>query len=719
MVKTDEIFYEYLKDRNNYDLDTMRCMENTLIKLESYSTSTSNPGMMLGKVQSGKTRTYIGLIGLAFDNKYDIAIILTKGTKALAHQTYERLRDEFNTFVEDDYVQIYDIMNMPTNLTQYELDQKLIFIVKKETNNLNRLENALTETYSSLKNKKTLIIDDEADYASIGFKKTKKEIFQINRIAGQIDALRKSLTDVEFLQVTATPYSLYLQPDSNIVLSGDVFKPTKPAFTEIVPHGSGYIGGEYYFHESQEDSNIAFYLYESIREDELDVLRKSDGRKFKIEDGLHSHRIKSLRRAILNFLVGGTIRRLQDKERRIRQQKYSFIIHTEQRRSSHRWQKEIILKLIEDICLIIEKEPLFFHRLIREAYDRMTKSLELLNTKIPLLEDVIFCCEKALIKGYVMVTKVNSTKDVNELLDESGELKLRVPFNIFIGGQILDRGITINNLIGFYYGRNPQTYQQDTVLQHSRMFGYRDEEDLAVTRLYTTPKIYKVMQRINEFDVSLRKSITNQNDQSVVFIQRDNENNIIPCNPNKVILSRLTTLQAHKRMLPTGFQTLPTTRLKSIVKKIDEKINYMVRDYNERLVDLEDALEIIKMINDTFDIKKGEEWDFKSFDSSLEYLSVNSPTYPGKVWVVIRKDRNISRIRKGSGRFEDAPDTPKGERSELRVARELAIDTPALILLRQNGHVENGWRGSPFWWPVLIAPASTPPVVFAHETIDI
>jgi hypothetical protein len=55
------------------------------------------------------------------------------------------------------------------------------------------------------------------------------------------------------------------------------------------------------------------------------------------------------------------------------------------------------------------------------------------------------------------------------LLDERAELKLRTPFNIFVGGNILDGGITISNLIAFYYGRNPRTMQADTVLQHSRM----------------------------------------------------------------------------------------------------------------------------------------------------------------------------------------------------------------------------------------------------------
>lgn len=51
---------------------------------------------------------------------------------------------------------------------------------------------------------------------------------------------------------------------------------------------------------------------------------------------------------------------------------------------------------------------------------------------------------------------MNSDKDVMALLDTQAELKLRTPFNIYVGGNILDRGITIPNLIAFYYGRNPE-----------------------------------------------------------------------------------------------------------------------------------------------------------------------------------------------------------------------------------------------------------------------
>jgi hypothetical protein len=40
--------------------------------------------MLLGKIQSGKTKMFLGAIALGFDNGFDVAIILTKGTKALA-----------------------------------------------------------------------------------------------------------------------------------------------------------------------------------------------------------------------------------------------------------------------------------------------------------------------------------------------------------------------------------------------------------------------------------------------------------------------------------------------------------------------------------------------------------------------------------------------------------------------------------------------------------
>ncbi len=68
--------------------------------------------MLLGKIQSGKTKTFLSMIALAFDNGFDIAIVLTKGTKALTSQTLHRIRSEFGQFSKQDSLQIYDIMTV-------------------------------------------------------------------------------------------------------------------------------------------------------------------------------------------------------------------------------------------------------------------------------------------------------------------------------------------------------------------------------------------------------------------------------------------------------------------------------------------------------------------------------------------------------------------------------------------------------------------------------
>lgn len=720
-INTNRRFYSELRKKKGYNISTRNCIEETVRKLLNNRTTNENPGMLLGKIQSGKTRTFIGVTALGFDNGYDVTVVLTKGTKALAQQTYQRLKKDFSDLIEEDQVQIFDIMNLPDNLTRYELDQKLIFIVKKEKNNLTRLYRALFETYPELAKKKILIIDDEADFASVGFRKTDKEIYEMNTIAKLIDDLRQNLQESDFLQVTATPYSLYLQPNESITLSGFTFKPVKPAFTVLVPVGSGYIGGDYYFKESEDDDTVAFYLHEEIKEDELEILKKPDRRRFKIEDALTSNRITSLRDAMIKFIVGGVIRRLQHKNARQKQKKYSFIIHTEQSKAAHQWQEEIVIELKAQLFNAMNEEPIYFQGLMKKSYDQFVPSLSKLKCYIPQFDDVNYFVREALKNDHIMITKVNSEQDVNQLLDESGQLKLRVPLNIFIGGQILDRGITIGNLIGFYYGRNPNQFQQDTVLQHSRMFGYRPIEDLALTRFYTTANIYDVMRRIHEVDTSLRIAIENTSNDSVVFIQKDLANQIVPCSPNKILLSKVTALKPHKRLLPIGFQTGPKTRIQKTVTLIDEKVNRIIgnEEKEPKLISLDDAIDIIKSINETYDKYKGLKWDVDAFLASIEHLSKNIPEKDkGKVWLIVRNDRNISRIREKSGKFEDAPDTPKGKDSELRIAKQIGIEHPVLILLRQNGLVEKGWRGTPFWWPVLVTPEQTPPVLFASETID-
>ena len=80
------IFPEFTRTKG-YDPELETCIVETVNKLEELDTDVRHPGLLLGNIQSGKTRCFIGIMALAFDRGYDITIILTKGTRALASQT--------------------------------------------------------------------------------------------------------------------------------------------------------------------------------------------------------------------------------------------------------------------------------------------------------------------------------------------------------------------------------------------------------------------------------------------------------------------------------------------------------------------------------------------------------------------------------------------------------------------------------------------------------
>ncbi len=707
-----------------YGADEQACIERTVTKLIAQTTDPAKPGILLGKIQSGKTKTFLGITALAFDNEYDIAVIFTKPTTALAKQTCKRVAKEFAEFIESDQVKIYDILELPDRLTQFELNQKLVFVVKKQTNNLDRLSEALLHTYPQLAKRRLLLIDDEADNASIGYVQDKDLGLQLRTIAGQIDELRRTLPNASFLQVTATPYSLYLQPEGS-PLPNTALAPVRPQFTELVPVHSDYIGGKFYFEDSQITDNPASFVFKTVSESELDVLNSDDRRRFKVEECLTHEKVAGLRSALLSFITAGCLRRIQDEQAQRRPKRFAFLFHTAAGKAAHAWQESVILQFDEKLQAEAQVASVTLRDLIQAAYDDLAKSLVAANQNVPAFSEVHNRVLKALTGGELMITKVNSEAQVAALLDDEGQLKLRTPLNIFIGGQILDRGITIANLIGFYYGRNPKKFQQDTVMQHSRMYGFRPLEDRAVTRFYTAPHIYRAMQRMHEADSALRDRIENNaGDQFVHFIELDSNGRIVPCGNQKILASNITTLRASRRILPVGFQTDYKTRLLPITEGIDALLKTtgpFPNDGEAPLpyeISLEVACDLIDRMGPTFvEFAPGYEdrWDPAEYKAILKHLSDNSsdPAQRGKVILLVRTGRNLSRTIKSTSHaeFADAPDTT---RTEGNIARAAAINIPVLMMIRQNGAEAQDWRGCPFWWPVIMTPASTRTTLFAH-----
>ncbi len=725
-------FYPAYKAKNpTFTSETFACAEQTVTQLLHTATTSDHPGMLLGKVQSGKTRTFISILAVAFDNGFDIAIVLSKNSKALIEQTTKRLHSEFTDFVNDGEMEIYDIMHAPTCFEANELESKLIFVAKKQTDNLRRLIEMFTTNCPAMAKRRVLIIDDEADNASIGYT-NKQGLIEANTIAAQISDLRMAIEQTSFLQVTATPYSLYLQTAEVDVSNRTSFSPTRPKFTELVPVPPEYVGGDTYFGEAARsaDDTLQSLIHYSVDHREFDRLKREDRRSFKLEDALTSSAIGGYRHALVTFIVGGCIQRINGIKagQKPRKLKYSFLLHSEAGKDAHNWQETLTIDLKNKFAESATDDPSSFEAVVQASYDDLCRSLALDAQPIPAFEEVLASAIAAFTDGQISIKKVNSDDDVAALLDNSGQLKLSNTFNIFIGGQVIDRGVTLANLIGFYYGRRPQKYQQDTVLQHSRMYGYR-RPDLAVTRFYTSPAIRFAMFQMEEFDSTLRGTFEAAKaagtDAPIQFIGRAGDGTIIPCSPNKILISTTQTLRPYKRLLPVGFQTFHRTGQNGIGKTI-EALDLRVVElcgFNADapvLVPLQVALDLLSKIETTLDFPEDDAppfaWD--AARAALVHLSQQHPdaAQRGQVLLWAARDRKAARMA-APGTHATYIETPDSEKTEGLLAKTHAIYHPILFLLRQDGEKVKGWNDTPFYWPIIRAQANTPTAIYTSESI--
>lgn len=688
------------------------CIQQVVDSLESQATSDDRPGMLLGKIQSGKTRAFIGVIAGAFDKDFDIALVLTKGTKTLSEQTVKRLHSDLYEFIAEDELMVLDIMKLPGKLTRSELRRKIVIVAKKQKQNLIRLIEFM-EVQNLLK-KKVLIIDDEADLASVRFTRKRGDASVTQgTIADQIDELRAKSSGIAFLQVTATPYSLYLQPeDYSNATSGEnyVFKPKRPAFTELLPIHGGYVGGNDYF-GGFDDNDPRSRLIVEVSSQEQDALRKPDHRRISQDKVLDSPNTVGIRRAISTFVVASGIRQWQQRENGEKEQKYSMIIHNDVSRAAHSWQDQVIDWIFQEIVKAAEERPNSLRPMFDEAFKDLTESVQANNGGLPSSDEAFDIFIDALQNDDIVVEKVNSDNDVMALLDDKAELRLRTPYNIFVGGNILDRGITIPNLISFYYGRNPRTMQADTVLQHSRMYGNRSRDDLAVTRLYTSRAVYDRLFTINGFENSLRTAFeTGAHDKGVVFIQTDDAKNVRPCAPNKVQLSHLVSVSPKTLLLPSDFQTIAGSKMAKIQASLDKLIEPSWRDTGKFYsISESDAVEIINTIQRSM-VFDGIEFEWDAMRGLIKYYCEIDEDADGQILLLAETGRRLDRAKSGdkSGRSILGPVLRRKVLAEPRTK-------PALILLQQEGGRERGWSAHSFWWPVLAAPTDSEPCVYARK----
>ena len=164
--------------------------------------------LLLGNVQSGKTAQVLGVLSaLADDGDHKVFLYLTTDSVDLQEQTVKRAEANLKNFIvlsENDDRSFMQVM---------KANNPILVVIKKNARVLKRWRN-LFASQSSLKGYPLVIVDDEADAASLNTNADKpdKDVSTINKLLNDI---KNSCCQSLFIQLTATPQSLLLQHEES------------------------------------------------------------------------------------------------------------------------------------------------------------------------------------------------------------------------------------------------------------------------------------------------------------------------------------------------------------------------------------------------------------------------------------------------------------------------------------------------------------------------
>ena len=420
-------------------------------------------GLIYGLVQSGKTGvlTVTGAIGA--DEGYKTIIILTSDIDPLYEQTLGRAQEAFPGI---DILGRKDFRDVNAFVERIR-EGTCAIVTSKNSARLNELIDNFKK--GNLKGLSCLIIDDEADQASLNTRASRADGSRsaINELIGD---LRNFFGRNTYLQVTATPQALFLQTP------GHEFR---PEFTVLSHPGSDYVGGDDFFG----DNTVL------VREFPLnDITALAPG-----SQPAPSRIIPpSLLLALDTFMIAATYKRRLDPD-----QNCAFLCHVSTKTSDHDHIVDLLRKYKIKLSKgVAQGDPTVLGRLQAAYQDLAATHSGIWQTDLG-----------ALVEAIGFFSPGITVKLVNGQTDE--DVAVKSPYNLFVGGNKLGRGVTIKNLLVSYYGRNPRQPQADTVLQHARMYGYR-RKDIGLLRLFLPPVLHVVFRAIHKMETGLRDLISRQ-----------------------------------------------------------------------------------------------------------------------------------------------------------------------------------------------------------------
>lgn len=351
-----------------------------------------------------------------------------------------------------------------------------LVVVKKNSRVLKKLVQDLESTHMNLGEVPALIIDDEADQASVNTTRPKKdrpkgEETERTAINQRISDLLGLMPRAQYLAYTATPFAnVFISPeDSKDIFPKDFIISLKPA--------PAYMGGKE-FHDlelepGEDRNNLSF---EESNE-------KAYVRGLVAGPGEEDLRDEEIVRALDAFVLSGAIKLFREargrrskgwKEESGRFRHHTMLVHESMRQEEHkilaedlrdRWASANygspqtglrLAQVFEDDFLPVSLARVEEGEAIPESYGDL----------VPYVGDAL----RRIREGVSPVVVINGDKE-SDYNSGDADFLTRSVWKIIVGGQKLSRGFTVEGLTVSYYTR--RTMAADTLMQMGRWFGYR------------------------------------------------------------------------------------------------------------------------------------------------------------------------------------------------------------------------------------------------------
>lgn len=444
----------------------------------------SRRGMVVGHVQSGKTANYTGLICKAADAGYRLIVVIAGIHNNLRNQTQARIDEGFigrdtgrlahaNKAQRQKIIGVgqFDQREFPVSLTntlrdfnkatattntsqigQYNVP--VVLVIKKNSSTLKNLLEWLKEHSvhqgTQMVSQPMLLIDDEADNASINTAYARDEVTRIN---GQIRELLSLFHRCCYVGYTATPFAnIFIDPDTDDeALKQDLFP---RHFIIGLDAPSNYFGAQKVFLDAR-DRHVR------LIDDNEDILPM----KHKIDHPVDVLP-ESLIRAVRAFVVARAIRNARGQQAAHASMLINASRFTDVQGRLRSRVADVVDKLRDAVAVdgakgksaLRNPEIAALHS-VWEAEFADADGADWPNVQARLHEVLVAA----------RVVEVNASKRSQPLdYDQGGEHGVTV---IAVGGFSLSRGLTLEGLTISYFLRNSMMY--DTLMQMGRWFGYR------------------------------------------------------------------------------------------------------------------------------------------------------------------------------------------------------------------------------------------------------